>query len=76
MRVKTAAFFVLLLFGFVGRLPAQEITGTISGTVSDSSGAAVPQASVTITHLGTGATRQAETSEAGVFFFNSLPIGS
>jgi outer membrane receptor protein involved in Fe transport len=76
MRFKTAAFCALLLFGFVCSLSAQEITGTISGTVSDPSGAAIPQATVTITRLETGATRQTETSDAGVFFFNSVPIGS
>jgi outer membrane receptor protein involved in Fe transport len=66
-----AIFFVLLSQA----LPAQEITGTISGTVYDSSGGAVPDASVTVTSLRTGATRVTITTQAGVFFFTSLPVG-
>jgi outer membrane receptor protein involved in Fe transport len=76
MRSKIAVFCALLFFGFASSLPAQEITGTISGTVTDVTGAAVPQAAVSVTRVETGATRQTTTSDAGVFFFNSLPIGS
>jgi outer membrane receptor protein involved in Fe transport len=76
MRYKFSAFCALLLFGFAASLSAQEITGTISGTVSDPSGSAIPQATVSITRIDTGATHQTETSDAGVFFFNSLPIGN
>ncbi len=54
MRMKAASFFVFLLFAFVCTLPAQEITGTISGAVSDSSGAAVPLATVAVPQLETG----------------------
>jgi len=57
------------------RLTAQEITGTISGTIADSSGAVIPEASVTVTNLRTRAARNTTTTSAGVFFFTSLPIG-
>ncbi len=56
-------------------LLSQEITGTISGTVTDSSGAVIPNASVTVTNLNTKAARNTTTTSAGVFFFTSLPIG-
>ena len=68
--------FVLFLSVFACSLPAQEITGTLSGTVTDSSGSSVPGASVTIVGQDTGATRKTSTSDAGVFFFNSVPIGA
>ena len=56
-------------------LNAQEITGTISGTVTDSSEAIIPDATVTVTNLSTRAERNTTTTSAGVFFFTSLPIG-
>ena len=38
-------------------LQAQEITGNISGTVTDPSGSVIPGANVTATNTGTGAQR-------------------
>ncbi|MBZ5701410.1 MAG: TonB-dependent receptor [Acidobacteriia bacterium] len=74
---KTIAFLLAaLLLGFSRGLPAQEITGTLSGTVTDTSGAIVPDATVIVVRTETGAVRQTTTSSAGIFFFNSLPIGS
>ena len=58
-----------------GHLRAQEITGTISGTITDSSGAVIPDASVTVANISTKAERTTSTTSAGVFFFTSLPIG-
>lgn len=56
-----------------GRAPAQIITGEISGTVTDSSGAVVPGASVTVTSEGTGATRTVESGSSGEFVLTGLP---
>ena len=56
-------------------LRAQETTGTISGTVTDGTGSAVPDASVKVLQAATGATRSTSTTPAGVFFFNVLPVG-
>ena len=49
---------------------------TITGTVSDPSGAAVAGAAVTVTNTGTGATYNATSSAQGVFTFAQLPVGS
>jgi len=76
VRLRMFASLVVFLFVCVCALPAQEITGTLSGTVSDTSGGIVPGASVTIVGQETGATRKTSTSEAGVFFFNSVPVGT
>ena len=54
---------------------AQSITGSIAGTVVDSSQTAVPGAAVTLTHLATGAERKATTNEIGRFVFGSLQRG-
>jgi hypothetical protein len=67
----------LLIVGTLtpSRLAAQEITATILGTVTDSSGAVIPDATVSVTNLSTKAERRTTTTTAGVFFFTSLPIG-
>jgi hypothetical protein len=51
-------------------------TGEISGTVVDSSGAAVVDATVTATNTGTGFKQSARTSETGIYRLTLLPLGS
>ena len=75
VRIREIALCLLLLFGFANALPAQEITGNISGTVTDTSGAAVPDAKVDLSSTLTGAERSTTTTSAGIFFFTSLPVG-
>jgi len=75
VRIREIALCLLLLFGFTAALPAQEITGNISGTVTDTSGAAVPDAKVDLSSVLTGAERSTTTTSAGIFFFTSLPVG-
>ncbi|MFB3921551.1 MAG: carboxypeptidase regulatory-like domain-containing protein [Terriglobia bacterium] len=58
-----------------GRAPAQIITGEMSGTVTDASGAVVPGATVTVTNEGTGAARTAESGSNGEFVITALPPG-
>lgn len=53
----------------------QAATGQITGTIEDAAGAVVPAASVTVTNIATGATREAATGDAGDFAFLSLPPG-
>jgi hypothetical protein len=55
---------------------AQRTTGTIRGTVNDSTGAIVPGATVTLKSEGTGLTRTATTSSGGAYSFAELPVGS
>ncbi len=50
--------------------------GTISGTVSDESGAVIPNADVTIANLGTGQTRALKTNEAGRYYAPGLNPGN
>ncbi|MGD1091894.1 MAG: carboxypeptidase-like regulatory domain-containing protein, partial [Bryobacteraceae bacterium] len=54
---------------------AQSPTGIISGTVTDSSGAVVPNATITVTNKGTGAARTMQSNEAGVFSAPALEPG-
>ena len=69
-----AVFSLALLTG--GSAFAQTFRGTILGTVSDSSGAAVPGATVTIKNLDTGLTRTVVTQEDGSYSAPELPLGS
>src|SRR5215472_3990980 len=54
---------------------SQANTGSIEGTVTDTSGKAVAKAQVTITNLGTNFTRELTTDEEGRFRGLLLPLG-
>src|SRR5918993_1838185 len=54
---------------------AQNISGRIDGHVTDSSGAVLPGATVTVLNEGTGLTRNLVTDESGLFTATNLPVG-
>lgn len=54
---------------------SQSVNGTIEGTISDESGAALPGVSVTVSNLDTGDTRVVVTNEGGVYRAPLLPLG-
>src|SRR6185312_7156844 len=56
-------------------LAGQTFFGSIVGTVSDSSGAVVPGATVTLTNLGTNESKTAQTDAQGNYQFVSLRPG-
>jgi outer membrane receptor protein involved in Fe transport len=78
--IRSLSAWVCLLTGlFVltcHSVNAQTFRGTILGSVSDSSGAAVPGSSVTIKNLDTGLTRTVSTSDDGSYAAPELPIGN
>src|SRR5580765_902659 len=49
---------------------------TLVGTVTDSSGAVVPNAAITITNKATGQVRKLTTNDTGQYVASALPIGS
>lgn len=53
-----------------------DVTGSISGYVRDSSGAALPGAHITITNLATGVVEQTATDSQGEYTVLALPPGS
>src|SRR6266513_5529305 len=70
-------YLVLICFLFSLPVSAQVFdTGTIGGLVTDPSGAVVPQATVTITNVGTGIQRTLQTDNGGSFVASALPFGS
>ncbi len=54
---------------------AQTVTGSITGEVTDPTGAVVPNAKVTAENVDTGVKSQVTTNSAGIYSIRFLPIG-
>ena len=54
---------------------SQAINGTIRGRIVDPSGAAIPEAAVTVTNRSTGFSRSGSTTSDGYYVFPNLPLG-
>ena len=80
MRRSTAFFCSLLLFVAVTGVFhygwSQEVTASITGTVTDQSGAAVSGATVTATSQEQGLVYTATTNDSGLYLIAHLPVGS
>lgn len=59
-----------------GKLAAQVDTGSVQGTVLDSSGAAIAGAKVSLTNVGTGLTVSTVTQADGSYIFTPVKIGN
>ena len=66
-----AAVLILVAIPVAAQLP----TGTILGTVKDSSGASIPSATVTLKNNDTNLTKTAATESDGSYRFPELPVG-
>jgi hypothetical protein len=76
--MKIARSALMLLTGAaltVSTLWAQTPTGVISGTITDESGAVVPQATITITDKSNGSNRTVAPTGEGLYSAPSLPSG-
>ncbi len=76
MKPMRFAISPLVLSLLVLSSAAQTSTTQVSGTVADSSGAVVPGATVTATNDATGVSNQQSTTQAGLYAFPSLPVGT
>ncbi len=74
-----ARLFVLVSLSLVllepALAPAQQVGGSITGSVADGSGAAVQDAQVTIRNQETGNERKLVTGSDGLFSAPSIPVG-
>src|SRR5262245_47196632 len=68
--------FSLLAAPHEGRAQAQAANGVIEGTVTDASGAVIPNAKVKVVNLDTGLEREATTNEKGLYRAPLLPVGN
>jgi hypothetical protein len=75
MLLAYVAFAVLVLSLLAGLLPAQVSTAEIVGTVTDSSGAAVPGVKVTATNLSTALPYTTVSNASGAFTITQLQTG-
>ncbi len=67
---------ILTLILFAAALRGQVTTGTVQGTVTDSSGAVVPGVSLELVNAATNQRHSARSNDSGVYVFHLLPPGS
>ena len=71
------AVLALLVLLLAGKIRAQEaVSANILGTVTDQSGAVIPDAQITVKNVGTGITNSAKTDAKGEYLVQFLQIGS
>jgi Carboxypeptidase regulatory-like domain len=76
MRSRGSLLPLIALLCALLSLPARaQDTGRIVGTISDSTGAVIPGATITITNLGTNLVRSYTTNEQGRYTANDLQPG-
>jgi hypothetical protein len=75
LRTALRTFLFCIVIVVVSTLHAQVDTGTILGTVRDSSGGVIPNATITLSNEGTGASQTATTGESGQYTFTPIRIG-
>jgi hypothetical protein len=76
MRSFLRTFFpMLLVAGISVSLFGQTDTARLIGTITDPSGAVIPNAAVTVTNSGTGRTMTTQTSGSGEYTVNALSAG-
>src|SRR6266849_10916938 len=73
MKRKTVFVGLLVLLSLPSCLHAQ--TASIGGTITDSTGAAVPNAKITAQNVDTGQARTVQTDESGVYRITNLNPG-
>ena len=79
-RVLVCGMAILSLLLTLGAPPSdaqsQALNGQIEGTIADASGAVVPNATITVTNVETGAERTVTSDEGGVYRVPLLPLGT
>ncbi len=73
LRKRLVYLAAALIMG--SQLLYSEVTAGVLGTVVDSSGATLPNATVTLKHPETGLSRRAQTDASGSYEFLSVPVG-
>ncbi|MGH9652138.1 MAG: carboxypeptidase regulatory-like domain-containing protein [Bryobacteraceae bacterium] len=76
MRWATCVLAVLSVLALSRHLSAQTSRGEVQGVVTDSSGAVVPNATVTLLNVNTGVSTVRKTSNAGIYIFELMLPGS
>src|SRR3990170_446906 len=75
-QLLAACLLVLTPLALAGAVSAQAVTGTITGTVADTTGAVLPGVTVTVKQTETGFTRTLTSDSNGEFTAASIPTGT
>jgi hypothetical protein len=75
MRRPNRLLLAALLLLCVNAVAFAQTTGTLSGTVQDEKGGAVPGATVTARHVETNVSRTAQTDSEGRYRLTGMPVG-
>jgi hypothetical protein len=75
IRLAFALAVAVALCAVPSTAAAQAVSGTLLGNITDSSGGAVPGATITATETETGVGRTAVSNESGTYIFSSLVNG-
>src|SRR3989475_4961399 len=73
--MKRLVFAILVVLSLAVAANAQTFRGAINGTVTDPSGAVVPNAAVKATESTTGIDHNTVTTSEGAFAFQDIPLG-
>src|SRR5215470_11585073 len=74
--IKKSLWMCVVVSLLASPVLAQQIGGgTVNGTVTDPSGAAITNAKVSATQTATGVARTTQSVGAGIYTFSSLPPG-
>ena len=78
LRTKINVFALILLASLATFQPvaAQQTTGTLLGTISDSTGASMAGVTIRVTNLATNIQRDVITDDSGSYRIPSLPAGN
>ena len=71
-QIQIAVCLAVMLLGFSGESMAQAVFGTIYGTVTDSTGAAIPNATVVVTDTAKGVKQTVQSNESGNYRIDRL----
>jgi hypothetical protein len=74
--MRIVSFWVLFFLYATTSAWAQGINGSVTGIVTDPSGASIPAAKVTLRNLATNQTQRTTTTDAGVYTFPSVQRGA
>jgi len=75
-RRRLFAAFLLVIASTVAPALAQRTTGTLRGTVRDTTKSVLPGVTVTALQQSTGLSRSTTTNADGTFIFSDLPVGT
>ncbi len=78
--IKATTMLAAMLFILASQLAnhyvdAQTLYGSIVGTVTDTSGAVIPNATVTATNIATNGTRDVSSNVSGMYTLSTVPAG-